>query len=221
MSQSIHGFPLHISVLNFTKWQTGLPHEGAKEKCIVFVSFWYSAVQLMPSQATVCGSAHRYEPLQWSSREYSPHPPYPPTLWRICSNFWGLVEIDTPASTKWVPVGNALKSKWLLSDAKVSNMAIEGPQTGGKGFCTGLFLGFSARTSWRSTSRLSPIALINCQCPACKLIPIFSAKQISNCRYFLISHLAYFKQYHNLDLDYQVNSCDRKHLLILVSWHNS
>lgn len=155
-----------------------------KKSLLCLFPFWYSAVQLTPSQVTLCGWTHSYEPLQWSSREYSPHPPYPPTLWRICSNFRGLVEIDTPALTKWVPVGNALKRQWLLSDAKVSNMVIEGPQTEGKGFCTGLCLGFSARTSWRSTSRLSPIGLINCQRPACKLISIFSAKQISNCRYF-------------------------------------
>lgn len=158
--------------------------KARKKSVLCLFPFWYSAVQLTPSQVTVCGSAHSYEPLQWSSREYSPHPPYPPTLWRICPNFRGLVEIDTPASTKWVPVGNALKSQWLLSDAKVSNMVIEGPQTGGKGFCTGLHHGFRARTSWRSKSRLSPIHLISCRRPAFKQIPIFSAKQTSNCRYF-------------------------------------
>lgn len=42
-------------------------------------------------------------------------------------------------------LGSALKSQWLLSDAQVSNMVIEGPQTGGKGFRTNL--GFDARTS--------------------------------------------------------------------------
>lgn len=50
-------------------------------------------------------------------------------------------------------LGNALKSQWLLSDAQVSNMVIEGPQTGGKGYRTNLHVGFGARTSWRSHFR--------------------------------------------------------------------
>lgn len=159
--------------------------KAPKKSVLCLFSFWYSAVQLTPSQVTVCGSAHSYEakPLRWSSREYSPHPPYPPTLWRICPNFRGLVEIDTPALTKWVPVGIALKSQWLLSDAKVSDVVVESPQTGGKGFRTG----FSARTSWKSTNRLSPVSYYSrrsCQRPARKLIPIFLAKHISNCCHF-------------------------------------
>lgn len=99
------------------------------------------------------------------------------------------MEIDTPASTKWVPVGNALKSQWLLSDAKVSNMVIEGPQTGGKGYRTGLCLGFSARPSWRSTSRFqsvpSIVILEDCQRPVRKLIATFLAKK--SCFTHLIS----------------------------------
>lgn len=64
--------------MNDTKWQTGLPHEGAKGKCIVFVTFLVQCCLV----DTDLGSAHNYEPkpLRWSGREYSPHPPYPPAL---------------------------------------------------------------------------------------------------------------------------------------------
>lgn len=41
-------------------------------------------------------------------------------------------------------LGNALKSQWLLSDAQVSNMVIEGPQTGGKGYRTNHHVRFGA-----------------------------------------------------------------------------
>lgn len=61
-----------------------------KESVLCLFPFWYSAVQLTLSQVNVRGSAHSYEPkpLRWSGREYSPYPPYPPTLvdipWGMC-----------------------------------------------------------------------------------------------------------------------------------------
>lgn len=129
-----------------------------KESVLCLFPFWYSAVQLTLSQVNVRGSAHSYEPkpLRWSGREYSPYPPYPPTLvnipWGMCPNSWGLVEIDTPALTKWVAVAFwemrlRVNGYWVTLRFQ---MVIEGPQTGGKGYRTNLHVGFGARTSWRS-----------------------------------------------------------------------